>query len=58
LNLETKAKMLIKDKGSILSIKILRSRKFSEKARKFLTGHFFRKGKKKYLADVVAQLTN
>jgi hypothetical protein len=40
--------------GLVLSTKILRSEKFSEKVRKFKTYHFCPKGKKNYLADVLA----
>jgi hypothetical protein len=44
------------NQGLVLSTKILKSEKFSEKVRKFLTYHFCKKGQKIYLADVLAWL--
>jgi hypothetical protein len=45
------------DRGLVLSTKIIRSEKFSERVIKFKTQHFCQKGQKKYLADVLAWLT-
>ncbi len=42
--------------GLVLSTKILRSEKFPEKVRKFETHHSCQKGRKNYLADVLAWL--
>jgi hypothetical protein len=44
------------DQGLVLSTKILRSEKFSEKVWKFQTHHFCQKGQKNDLADVLAWL--
>jgi hypothetical protein len=44
------------NQGLVLSIKILRSEKFSEKVRKFKTYRFCQKGQKNYLANVMAWL--
>jgi hypothetical protein len=45
---------IFSDLGLVLSTKILRSEKFSEKVRKFSSCHFCLKGQKKYLGDVLA----
>jgi hypothetical protein len=44
--------------GLVLSTKILRSEKFTEKVRKFKTCHFCHKGQKNYLANILAWLAH
>jgi hypothetical protein len=47
---------IIRHLGLILSTNILRSQRFLEKYRKFQTYGFCKKGRKNYLADVLAWL--